>query len=83
VSTIHSGIPELVVDGESGYLVAEGDVTGYADRLRRVMGDDGRLGRRGRQRVLEDFDLTRQNALLETIYEDALRPGRTGDPSHR
>jgi colanic acid/amylovoran biosynthesis glycosyltransferase len=33
VSTMHSGIPELVDDGVTGYLVPEGDVNALAERL--------------------------------------------------
>ena len=33
VSTIHSGIPELIDDGVTGYLVAEGDVHALSARL--------------------------------------------------
>jgi glycosyltransferase involved in cell wall biosynthesis len=33
VSTIHAGIPEAVIDGETGFLVHEGDSAGMADRI--------------------------------------------------
>lgn len=33
VSTKHAGIPEVVKDGESGYLVEEGDVEGMAKKI--------------------------------------------------
>lgn len=33
VSTRHSGIPEVVLDGETGLLVEEGDVAGMGDRM--------------------------------------------------
>jgi colanic acid/amylovoran biosynthesis glycosyltransferase len=33
VSTVHSGIPELIESGESGWLVPENDATALADRL--------------------------------------------------
>ena len=33
VSTYHAGIPELVIDGKSGFLVPEKDVDGLVDRL--------------------------------------------------
>lgn len=51
LSTLHAGIPELVLNGESGYLVPERDPHALADRLRtllrspeqwRSMGDAGR-----------------------------------------
>jgi glycosyltransferase involved in cell wall biosynthesis len=33
ISTIHAGIPEAVIDGETGFLVNEGDSPGMADRI--------------------------------------------------
>lgn len=33
ISTLHAGIPEVVIDGANGYLVEEEDVQGMSDRL--------------------------------------------------
>ncbi len=58
------GIPEIVVDGETGYLVDydESDPAGFArglaERLERVLADPdlaARMGAAGRRRVLERF----------------------------
>jgi colanic acid/amylovoran biosynthesis glycosyltransferase len=60
VSTRHSGIPEAVEDGRSGFLVEPHDPAGLADAIARLLHDPetGRhLGRRGRAIVLESFDL--------------------------
>jgi colanic acid/amylovoran biosynthesis glycosyltransferase len=37
ISTLHSGIPELVEEGVNGFLVAEKDVNAYAKRMKDVM----------------------------------------------
>jgi colanic acid/amylovoran biosynthesis glycosyltransferase len=51
VSTRHAGIPDVVVEGETGFLVDEGDASGMADRmiqlaerpeLARIMGNAAR-----------------------------------------
>lgn len=52
------GLPEVVVDGETGFLVTPGDVGELRDRLDRLLGDPGlaaRMGRRAREVVLERF----------------------------
>jgi glycosyltransferase involved in cell wall biosynthesis len=52
------GVPEIVVDGESGCLVEPGDVEGLAAALGRVIGDAdfGRdLGERLHERVAREF----------------------------
>ena len=36
LSTVHSGIPELVKDGRDGYLVPEKDVEAYAESMMRI-----------------------------------------------
>jgi glycosyltransferase involved in cell wall biosynthesis len=59
VSTRVSGIPELVLDGQTGLLVEEHDPGALAGALERVLGDPAlaaRLGSRGRQHVKEHFD---------------------------
>jgi glycosyltransferase involved in cell wall biosynthesis len=75
LSTRHEGIPELVIEGESGRLVPEGDVEGLAAgmvefaesaELRRTLGDAGAA------RVREHFDLRRKVSELEEFYEELL-----------
>ncbi|WP_250626699.1 glycosyltransferase [Pinirhizobacter soli] len=40
LSTVHSGIPELIDDGRSGWLVPERDATALADTLARIQRGD-------------------------------------------
>jgi glycosyltransferase involved in cell wall biosynthesis len=52
------GVPEIVVDGETGFLVSPGDVDELRDRLALLLGDPALaadMGRRGREVVLERF----------------------------
>jgi glycosyltransferase involved in cell wall biosynthesis len=60
VSTRLVGIPDLVIDGETGLLVEPGDPAALADALARLAGDEElalRLAAAGRQHVLDRFDL--------------------------
>jgi colanic acid/amylovoran biosynthesis glycosyltransferase len=71
VATRHGGIPEAVLDGETGFLVEEKDDVALADRLEALISDPAlaqRLGRRGREYTRETFDLRTQTRLLEQIY---------------
>src|SRR5438093_6731950 len=59
-----SGIPELVGEDETGFLVGPRDVEALAGALERLARDEGlrrRLGAAGRAKVEREFDL-RQNA---------------------
>jgi len=67
VSTALSGIPEIVAEGETGYLVPPGDPTALAAAMRRVLEDRAlaeRLGRAGRERARDLFDLRANVARL-------------------
>ena len=53
-----SGIPELVVDGETGLLVDAGDTDALANAIERLSRDPAlrrRLGAAGRARVVAEF----------------------------
>ena len=75
LATHHGGIPELVDDGVSGYLVAEHDVEALAGRLLELIANPEAwpaLGRAGRAKVEAEFDSERLNDLLLERYEGAL-----------
>ena len=71
ISTRHAGIPDVVVEGETGFLVDEQDVDGMAQHMIRIAADPvlaGRLGSAARKRIEENFSLPRTiNALWELI----------------
>jgi colanic acid/amylovoran biosynthesis glycosyltransferase len=78
VSTVHSGIPELVADGRSGFLVPERDVAALTDRLRQLVQQPDTwvsLGTAGRQTVEREFNLHRLNPRLVNLFEQVLQGG--------
>ncbi len=75
VSTRVGGIPEAVVDGETGILLEPGDVVCLAAALRTLAEDPGlraRMGVAGRDRVREKFSTDRFFASFRAIWRDAL-----------
>lgn len=71
----HGGIGEAVAHGQTGLLCKEGDSVALADRLCRLLRDDAlwsAFSKAGRSRVVESFDLARQTAKLEAIYDGAI-----------
>jgi len=79
VSTYVSGIPELIEDGQSGLLVKEKDAEALADALQRLLEDDElrtRLGKNGRQKVMEEFNIDKSAAQLATLFERYLTNGQ-------
>ncbi|BCY06977.1 glycosyltransferase [Actinoplanes sp. L3-i22] len=79
VATRHSGIPEAVLDGETGLLSPEGDPAALAVSLTRLLGDEDlqrRLGERARRHVTAHFDLLGQTSRLEDLYDEVVAGAR-------
>lgn len=75
VSTYHSGIPEAVIDGETGFLVSEKDDCSLAEKLDILLSDRAmsrEMGQRGRELITAQFDLSKQTAKLEAIYHSLI-----------
>lgn len=75
VATRVGSVPETVLDGETGFLVAPGDARGIADRVIELFRNPKRvvrMGRAGRERVLAQGSVRRMvegyEDLLQEIY---------------
>jgi colanic acid/amylovoran biosynthesis glycosyltransferase len=72
LSTRHSGIAELVSDGESGFLVAERDVDALAHRLLHLINhreEWAQMGNEGRKLVESRFNMATLTGELIEVYE--------------
>ena len=75
ISTYHTGIPEVIVDGKSGFLVPEGDADALADRLEYLIEHPEiwpDMGRYGRKYVEEKYDIKKLNQQLVKIYQNLI-----------
>jgi glycosyltransferase involved in cell wall biosynthesis len=75
VATNVGGVPELVVEGETGFLVPPGDPKSLADAIARLLDDPAlrrRLGAAGRARVAERFDLESARRAHLDLYDSLL-----------
>ncbi|MEW6329960.1 MAG: glycosyltransferase [Pseudomonadota bacterium] len=80
VVTRVGGNPEVVVDGECGFLVESGDAEGLARALVRLAREGdlrAKMGRAARARMEAEFDLKQAIKQYEEIYLQSLR--RAGD----
>jgi glycosyltransferase involved in cell wall biosynthesis len=80
VATLHGGIPEVVVEGVTGFLVEEGDIEGMARAIGPLAMDAalaGRLGAAARRRATSLFTvrhhLEQVAGLLERVAKDRPR----------
>ena len=70
IATRIAGAPEVIRDGQDGFLVEPGDADALSDRAAELFDlppdERAALGARGRERVMELFD---QDAVLEDLFQ--------------
>ena len=75
------GLPEVVEDGVSGYLLPAGDVDAMAARAIEILSDEDlarRLGAAGRARAIEKFDVKNIVPHYREVYERVIAGERVG-----
>lgn len=81
VATRVAGVPEMIKDDETGYLVSPGDLRALGDCIVRLLADPElrlRMGERGRRETLERFTVERMLAKVRPVYARILnRPHAT------
>jgi glycosyltransferase involved in cell wall biosynthesis len=85
VATAVGGIPEAVIDGETGRLVPARDAGALAGAILEVVGssaESARLGEAARRRVREQFEIDVMVRRHEQLYADVLlrQPAVAADP---
>lgn len=79
IATCFGGSPEVVMDGETGFIVNPLDSATFAERLQRLLVDRDlrrELGGRGRERIREQFTLDKQVERMLDLYARAMRGRR-------
>lgn len=75
VGSDHCDIPEVVVDGKSGFVTPERDVDALAERMEHLVLHPETwpaLGRAGRAHIESEYNRKHQPAKLETLYDRVL-----------
>lgn len=75
ISTVHSGIPELIENGVSGFLVPERDVDALAEKLNYLVENPDiwrNMGAAGRGFVEEYYNIDKLNDKLVEIYTSSM-----------
>ena len=71
ISTLHSGIPELIENGVTGFLVPEKDASALFHTLKHLIQNPDlclTIGKNGRKYVEEHHDIFKLNKKLEKIF---------------
>ncbi|MGK7928565.1 MAG: glycosyltransferase [Spirulina sp.] len=77
IGTHHGGIPELIEEGISGFLVPERDARGIAEKVRYLIDHPEiwpEMGKAGRDRVEQKYNMNKLNEQLVEIYRSVLEP---------
>ncbi len=77
LSTVVSGVPELITDGQNGILVPADDSAALAAALQSIIEDPRKrdlMGRRGEARVRAQFSSSTSVAYLKQLFEKVLLP---------
>jgi glycosyltransferase involved in cell wall biosynthesis len=79
ISTYHAGIPDVVINDETGFLVEEKNVDEMAKNMRRILNEKGlakKLGEKGRERIKQHFSREKNlKQIEETILNSLLIVG--------
>jgi glycosyltransferase involved in cell wall biosynthesis len=84
ISTRHSGIPEIVVEGETGFLVDEKDVEAMTQHMLQIAQSAAladRLGVAARKRIETHFSLEGTIAALWDVIEECINRKPAGSVS--
>ena len=76
ISTTVGSIPDMVANGETGFVVSPCDAGALADRIVTLLGDPGlrrAMGERGRQKVEQEYSLEHMLDRLEAVYRRVCR----------
>jgi colanic acid/amylovoran biosynthesis glycosyltransferase len=74
-ATYHSGIPELIEDGVSGFLVPESDVQALSTKLHYVFKNHdqwSRISENGYSKVFSEYNIQALNDGLESLLADTV-----------
>ena len=84
IATQIAGVPELVQDGISGFIVPPGDLAGLTERMDRLLADPdlrARMGAAGRAKVEAEFDIATEAGKLAGLFDARQKQSQaTGRP---
>jgi teichuronic acid biosynthesis glycosyltransferase TuaC len=75
IGTDVMGIPEAVIHGVTGWIVRPGDPPGLAESIQLLVNDPGRcreMGRRGRERIVQEFTWERHAQEMLSAYVEVV-----------
>lgn len=75
ISTKHAGIPDVIINEKSGYLVQEHDVVGMAKQMKRILANKESaklMGSFGRKNIKDNFSMKRHIDVIDEVIVKSL-----------
>lgn len=75
ISTFHAGIPDVILDGETGFLVQEHDVDAMADKMLFLLENKLvaiQMGEKGKERIASHFTLEKHFRTLDELIDKTI-----------
>jgi len=85
IATQHAGIKDVIVHGETGFLVEEKDVDSMANYMLRIAKDNElaqKFGKQGRLRIREKYTMEKHIATLNHLLKNSIA-GQSMDASNK
>ncbi|MBO0859304.1 MAG: glycosyltransferase [Chloracidobacterium sp.] len=79
IATAVGGTPELIVDGETGFLVPPANSEALTERIEYVFshtGPSSRIAMRGHRSIIERFGMERMVSSVERLYDEVISTSR-------
>jgi glycosyltransferase involved in cell wall biosynthesis len=76
IATLHAGIPDVIIDGTTGFLVDEHDVDGMAEKMTLLLENKAlakQLGNSGKERMKSHFSLQKHLDVIDDLVEKTIR----------
>jgi colanic acid/amylovoran biosynthesis glycosyltransferase len=80
IATRHAGIPDVIIDGETGLLVDEHDVDGMVKQILKLIENPGlakSLGQAGKENIRINFNMGKHLGIIRSVLQEALETGKS------
>lgn len=75
ISTRHAGIPDVIIENETGFLVDEHDVESMAAYMIKILEEEGlaqKMGKAGRKNIKENFNLDMHITAINGVIRESI-----------
>jgi colanic acid/amylovoran biosynthesis glycosyltransferase len=79
IGSIHGGIPDIIDNNVTGYLVKERDFAEMGERLAELLSDEPLrllMGRAAREKMEREYDIRQRISVLEALYDSVVEARR-------